>query len=73
MEQLVRDVESAILLLESLDEIISKGPTAQLTGVRSQLMQADTLLQICFLEDVLTIANIVTCLTIRPQGIWCNP
>ena len=59
MEQLVRDVKTAILLLESLDEVISKDPKAQLTGVRSQLMQADTLLQICFL-DVLTIANILS-------------
>ena len=52
--------ECYIIIIESLDEIISKDPNAQLIRVRSQLMQADTLLQICFLKDVLTTTNILS-------------
>ena len=52
--------ECYIIIIESLDEIISKDPNADLIRVRSQLMQADTLLQICFLKDVLTTTNILS-------------
>ena len=52
--------ECYIIIIESLDEIISKDPNANLIRVRSQLMQADTLLQICFLKDVLTTTNILS-------------
>ena len=41
----------------ALDDIISKNPKPELIGYRSQLLDSNTLLQISFLEDVLSIIN----------------
>ena len=57
--------ERYIVIIESLGEVSSKDPKAVLIGVRSQLMWADTLLQICFLEDILTITNILSLVLLR--------
>ena len=40
-----------------LDDIISKNPKSELIGYRSQLLNSKALLQISFLEDVLSITN----------------
>ena len=48
------------VIIEALDDIISKNPKAEIIGLREQLLQPITLKQICFLEDVLTITNILS-------------
>ena len=48
------------IITESLDDIITKDPKAELIGLRNQMLNSETLLQICFLEDVLSITNILS-------------
>ena len=48
------------IIIESLDDIITKDPKAELIGLRNQMLNSETLLQICFLEDVLSITNILS-------------
>ena len=48
------------MIIESLDDIISKDPKAELIGLRDHMLNPETLLQICFLEDVLSITNILS-------------
>ena len=43
-----------------MDDIITKDPKAELIGLRNQMLNSETLLQICFLEDVLSITNILS-------------
>lgn len=44
-------------ILGALDDVISKNPKPELIGYRAELLDIKTLLQISFLEDVLTITN----------------
>ena len=37
------------IITESLDDIITKDPKAELIGLRNQMLNSETLLQICFL------------------------
>ena len=48
------------VIIEALDDIISKDPKAETIGIRDQLLKPITLKRICFLEDVLTITNILS-------------
>ena len=48
------------IVIESLDDIITKDPKVELIGLRNQMLNSETLLQICFLEDVLSITNILS-------------
>ena len=48
------------IIIESLDNIISKDPKAELIGIRDHMLNPQTVLQICFLEDVLCITNILS-------------
>lgn len=48
------------LIIESLDDIIVKNPKAELIALRDQMLDGKMLLQICFLEDVLSITNILS-------------
>ena len=48
--------ECYCIILESLDEIITNYPKAQLTGILDQLLQQAAIVQICFLEEVLSAA-----------------
>ena len=43
-----------------MDEIITKDPKAELIGVHNQMLNSETLLQICFSEYVLSITNILS-------------
>ena len=45
------------VIVDALNDIISKNPKPELIGYRSQLLDSKTLLQISFLEDVLSITN----------------
>ena len=45
------------VIVDELDDIISKNPKPELIGYRSQLLDSKTLLQISLLEDVLSITN----------------
>ena len=45
------------IISESLDDIITKNPKAELIGICEQLLQQDTIIQICFLENVLSVTN----------------
>lgn len=47
-------------IVEALDDIVVKNPKAELIGIRDELLKPQTVLQICFLEDVLTITNILS-------------
>ena len=47
-------------IIESLDDIITKDLKAELIGLRDQMFNSEILLQICFLEDVLSITNILS-------------
>ena len=46
-----------IVIVDVSDDIISKNPKPDLIGYQSQLLDPKTLLQILFLEDVLSITN----------------
>ena len=43
-----------------MDDIITKDSKAVLIGLCNQILNSKTLLQICFLEDVLSITNILS-------------
>ena len=43
-----------------MDDIITKDLKAELIGLRDQMFNSEILLQICFLEDVLSITNILS-------------
>ena len=45
------------IIIESLDDIITKIPRQNL---HNQMLNSETLLQICFLENVLSITNILS-------------
>ena len=45
------------MIVGALDEIITRNPKAELVGYRSELLKASTILQITFLEDVLSVTN----------------
>ena len=45
------------VIVDALDDIISINPQLEVIGYRSQLLDSKTLLQILFLEDVLSITN----------------
>ena len=49
-----------IIIIKSLDGIIRKDPKAELIGLCNQILNSQTLLQICFLEDVLSITIILS-------------
>ena len=53
----VKNVARDSVIVDALDDIISKNPKPELIGYRSQLLDSKTLLQISFLEDVLSINN----------------
>ena len=55
------------MILGSLDDIITRNPRPELIGYRDEMLNAQTVLQITFLEDVLTITNILTCATVQLQ------
>ena len=55
-----RTQERYPIIIESLDDIIAKDPKAKLIGLHDQMLNSETLLQICFLEDVLSITNILS-------------
>ena len=48
------------IIIESLDDIITKDPKAELIGLRYQMLNSEILLQICFLGDILRITNILS-------------
>ena len=48
--------ECYCIILESLDEIITNYPKAELIGILDQLLQQAAIVQICFLEEVLSAA-----------------
>ena len=45
------------MILGALDDIITKAPKPELIGYRDQLLETQTILQITFLEDVLSVTN----------------
>ena len=49
--------ERYVELVESLDQILSKNKNAEWIGYHSSLLEANTILQITFLEDVLSVTN----------------
>ena len=49
-----------IIIIKSLDSIIWKDQKAELIGLCNQMLNSQTLLQICFLEDVLSITIILS-------------
>ena len=55
-----RTQERYPIIIESLDDIITKDPKAVLIGLCNQILNSKTLLQICFFEDVLSITNILS-------------
>ena len=48
------------IIIELLDDIITKDPKAELAGLQDQMLNSETLFQICFLEDVLSITIILS-------------
>ena len=54
---MVLPVKDATVTVDVLDDIISKNPKAELIGYWPQLLDSKTLLQIAFLEDVLSVTN----------------
>ena len=46
-------------MLESLDDI-TNDPKAELIVIRDQLLQQNTIMQISFLEDVLSVTNVLS-------------
>ena len=54
-----RTQERYPIIIESLEDIITKDPKAKLIGLNNQMLNSETLLQICFL-DVLSITNILS-------------
>ena len=48
------------MILGSLDDIITRNPRPELIGYRDEMLNAQTVLQITFLEDVLTVTNILS-------------
>ena len=54
-----RTQERYTIIFESVGDIITKDPKAELIGLRNQMLTSQTLLQICFL-DVLSITNILS-------------
>ena len=49
--------ERCRMILGSLDDIITRTPGPELIGYRDEMLNAQTALQITFLEDVLTVTN----------------
>ena len=56
-----RTREKCPIIIESLYDI-TNDPKAELTGLCDQMLNSEILLQICFLEDVLRITNILSLL-----------
>ena len=54
-----RTRERSPIIIESLYDI-TNDPKAKLTGLCHQMLNSEILLQICFLEDVLRITNILS-------------
>ena len=53
-----KDVESGNTpIIESMDDILAKRQNAEWIGYRPELLQPRTVLQITFLEDVLSVTN----------------
>ena len=52
--------ERCRMILGSLDGIITRNPRPQLIGYCDEMLNAQTVLQIIFLEDVLSITNILS-------------
>ena len=55
-----RCCEHYCIIQESLDDFITSDPKAELNtwiGICDQLLQQDTIMQTCFLEDVLSVTN----------------
>ena len=52
--------ESYGMITGSLDDIITRNPRPYLTGYRDETLNAQTVLQITFLEDALTVTNILS-------------
>ena len=48
------------MILGSLDDIITRNPRLELIGYCDEMLNAQTVLQITFLEDVLTVTNILS-------------
>ena len=51
--------EGYCIILESLDDI-TNDPKAELVVIRDQLLQQNTIMQISFLEDVLSVTNVLS-------------
>ena len=49
--------ERYTVIVDALNDIISKKPKPELIGYLSQLLDSKTLIQISFLEDLLSITN----------------
>ena len=46
----IRTQERYPIIIKSLDNIITKDPKAELVGLHNQMLNSETLIQICFLE-----------------------
>ena len=57
MVLLVRDAESYKQIIEALDDILVKTRNAEWIGCQSSLLRPTTVLQIAFIEDVLSVTN----------------
>ena len=55
------------MILGSLDNMIPRNTGPELISYCDEMLNAQTVLQITFLEDVLTITNILTCATVQLQ------
>ena len=53
----VKGAERDSVIVEAIDDIIVKNPKLEVIGYHSQLLDSTTILQISFLEHVLTITN----------------
>ena len=60
MDVCKRCCECCCIILESLDDIIVNDTKVELIGICDQLLQQDTIMQICLLEDVLSVTNVLS-------------
>ena len=58
------------IIIGSFDGIITKDPKAQLIGLGDQMFSSETLLQICFLEDLLSVTNVLS-LVLQSDKKYC--
>ena len=60
----VRDAERYSIILEVLDDVVLENQNAEWIQSRSTLLEEKTVFKICFLEDVLSITNVL-CLVLQ--------